>query len=107
MEIENIWVIALMIVVIPLFFWMRVSSINKRKKGVTVRCPHCEKDQRLEKLRNYVCEKCDTSVAFFDEQGDPLKEITYYECMACQEKNFMGILTCTACGMANKAGIPK
>lgn len=106
MGIENIWVIGLLIVVIPLFFWMRVKAINKRKKGVTARCPYCEKDQRLSELGNYRCVACKEEVVFFDSDGTVKSDMVYYTCASCGERNFKGILTCTACGLANQAGIP-
>jgi len=80
--------------------------MNKQKRGVSVRCPHCEKDQRLEKVRNYTCVRCQQKVDFFDPDGTVKVDVKYYTCQACGEKNFVGILTCTGCGLANPGGIP-
>lgn len=104
---ENFWVIALLIVVIPLFFWLRVKAYNLRKKSVSVRCPHCRKDQRLATLSNYTCKHCGQSVEFLDDDGTVKSTTAYYTCAACGEKNYIGVLTCTGCGLANPKGIPK
>lgn len=108
METDHSWIILLVIfVVIPFFFWFRVRSINRRKELVTVRCPHCDTDQRLRKVQNYTCRKCGTPTRFFDDEGSPLNGVNTYQCEACGGENFMGVLTCTACGKGNQAGLPK
>ncbi|MFY0606967.1 MAG: hypothetical protein JXR10_09635 [Cyclobacteriaceae bacterium] len=106
MELENIVKIGLMVISIPLFFWLRVRTINRRKKGATVRCPECQTDQRLEVLRNYTCRNCEAEVKFFNNNGDMIDHIPMYTCAACQAENFKGVLTCQACGLANPQGIP-
>lgn len=102
---ESIHVVFTLIVVVPLFFWYRVWAINKRKNSVTVECPHCGRDQRLAKLQNYNCVKCETRVVFFDERGEPLKTLEVYKCQACGTANFKGIITCVGCGLANRKAI--
>lgn len=106
MEIGSIVKFVLIVIAIPLFFWLRVRTINKRKKGSSVRCPYCGLDQRLDLLANYDCKSCKKSVDFFDQEGTPLPDIRYYNCEACGERNFEGVITCTACGLANPEGIP-
>ncbi len=102
---DNIWVIVTLMIVIPLFFWYRVRSINKIKKGVTVRCPNCSNDQRLDKLQNYSCAKCDHVILFYKEDGTATDSVSYYNCLACGAENFKGVITCTECGLANQSAV--
>ena len=56
---------------------------RKRKKriensGIVVICPHCETENALERIRNFVCHNCKNTVAFFknfktEEPMDNLK----------------------------------
>ncbi|HCX22838.1 MAG: hypothetical protein CMB80_26870 [Flammeovirgaceae bacterium] len=92
----------ILLLIIPLFFWYRVRSINRRKKSATVKCPNCGKDQRLPELQNYRCKYCETPVYFFNEHGKALANAAYYNCQACDARNFKGVITCTECGLANK-----
>ena len=100
---DNFWVIIILLVVIPLFFWYRVKSINKVKRGVTVRCPSCAHDQRLDKLQNYSCTKCEKQVVFYKEDGTTVDNLEMYKCLACGAINFKGVITCTECGLANQS----
>ncbi len=106
MDLESIFKVGLMVISIPLFFWLRVRAINKRKKGATVRCPECGTDQRLKVLGNYTCLSCKAVVRFYNSNGDAIERIPMYFCVACQAENFKGVLTCHACGLANPQGIP-
>lgn len=107
MEIESLWPIAIVaLLIIPLFFWLRVRTINKRKKMVDVRCKTCGMDIRLPEVQNFKCEECGSVNLFLDEDGKPLKMVRTYTCEACGSENFVGVLTCTACGKTNKEGVP-
>lgn len=101
----NYWPLVL-IVIIPLFFWLRVKAMNMRREMVTARCAGCGEDQKLWRVMNFTCKHCSTDNRFLDDAGIPLASAATYECQACGEKNFVGILTCTACGKGNPAGIP-
>lgn len=98
---ENLWLVVSLVLIIPLFFWLRVKAYNIRKKSVMVGCPLCGHNQRLRELKNYECQKCKEEVAFYNEDGSPNQTVEYYQCMACGAQNFKGVITCTACGLAN------
>lgn len=102
---DNLWVIGVLIVIVPLFFWYRVKSINKIKKGVTVRCPECHRDQRLDKLSNYTCTNCKSFIRYYTDEGTALDTVEYYKCLACGARNFKGVITCTECGLANQSAV--
>ena len=89
---QSYYLILVMIVVIPFFFWFRVRSYNKRKNSVAVRCPYCSKDQRISELEGYTCSGCNKDVKLGGET---------YLCKACGASNYKGVITCTECGLAN------
>jgi len=103
---DNTWLIIVMVALVPVFFWARVRRYNRGKKSVTARCPQCGSDNQLSEVQNYTCNQCGSSIVFFDEEGNVDASVEYYDCEACGEKNFVGILTCTGCGLANTKGIP-
>lgn len=105
MENDNIWLIGFLILIIPVFFWLRVKAYNIRKKSVNVCCPSCGNNQRLPNLKNYRCRKCGYEVEFFTKNGTTSPTVKTYHCMACGAENFKGVITCTACGLANPAAI--
>lgn len=107
MNLENIWpLIAALFLIIPVFFWLRVRAMNKRKKMVTARCKRCGTDVVLSKVENFKCQECGSVNLFLDEDGKPLSLVRTYRCEACREENFVGIVTCTGCGKANREGVP-
>tara|TARA_Y100001949_G_scaffold168289_1_gene166846 strand:+ start:215 stop:439 length:225 start_codon:yes stop_codon:yes gene_type:complete len=69
-----------------------VRSYNQRKSSVAVRCPHCNKDQRITEVGDYTCSGCDKEVRLSSET---------YQCKACGAVNYKGVITCTECGLAN------
>lgn len=99
---QGLLILVILLVVVPLFFWYRVKTINQRKNSVTVKCPHCNRDQRLSEVANYSCVKCNGYVVFFEEDGSPKKDAGSYKCRACGWVNFKGVVTCTGCGLANQ-----
>ena len=96
----------LLLIIVPLSFWFRVRTINRRKSQVFLRCPKCHADQRLAILRNYHCKQCGDLVRFFDDEGTQLLGAETYQCEACDSTNFVGVVVCTVCGMGNQAGVP-
>jgi hypothetical protein len=103
----NYWLLVVLAVLLPLFFWLRVKSYNKRKNQVNARCPHCGTDQRIPAVENYECKNCNIEVRFFNDDGTVGEGTEFYTCDACGEENIVGILTCTGCGLANTKGIPE
>ncbi|MFY0600760.1 MAG: hypothetical protein JXR03_13890 [Cyclobacteriaceae bacterium] len=87
----------LFLLIIPLFFWYRVTYINRRKNSVRSKCPNCDYIQRLESVHNYSCSKCNQEIVYVDEKGERLQSNTY-QCDTCGSTNLVGILACTQCG---------
>lgn len=107
MEIQNLWPLAFVVVlIVPVFFWLRVRAMNRRKGMVTARCKRCGTDVYLKQVENFKCQECGSVNLFVDGDGKPLSLVRTYTCEACGEENFVGIVTCTACGKANREGVP-
>lgn len=101
MESESYFLIGLLLLVIPLFFWYRVRTFNKQKHTIAVKCRACGAIQRIGELANYTCKKCSSHIQFMDEQGVVLDSLAHYQCVACGQENPKGVLTCIGCGLAN------
>lgn len=88
---------ALIFVIIPFYFWYRVTYVNKRRLSVRSKCPSCGNIERLDNIKNYSCTKCETKIIYIDNEGNRIEDDTY-KCDICSNINLNGIVNCTLCG---------
>ena len=99
-------IIAMALIPIVIGPWIARLKRKRRKIRVVVRCPHCQADIGLERLRTYICGSCHATVAFFTTPKNEIlrDDLETYGCGACGATNPEGVVTCLACGTPNVDG---
>jgi ssDNA-binding Zn-finger/Zn-ribbon topoisomerase 1 len=73
--------------------------MKKKKRSFIVYCPYCSNEIGLEKLRNYLCPKCENLVVYYKSSGNLefCDDVKMFECEHCQASNPQNVKHCHKC----------